>query len=558
MDADPGDHDPIGAPTLTDGLRAGAAMWPSATISFSGEGGDRSFSLAALHEAGRCVAAGLSALGLRQGDVLAMQLPNWPEAVMTYVAAAELGVTIAPIVHIYGAAEVGYILEASRAKAIVIAATWRGTDFLQRLSSQTRPKSLEQVIVVGAGAEVSPSDSVAWTSLLTADPSPLGDSPDPRDRALLLYTSGTTGRPKGVVHTQGSIAAEIAQMVRFNEMDGERGDDGVTLVSFPIGHMAGVLGAARAFYRSRHTIFMEAWDPSEAARLVEQNCVTSTAGTPFHMLSLFEAADREGRSIDSISSFLLGATTISPTLIEAADARGIAAFRCYGSTEQPTVSCGRPSDSFADRAFTDGRLLPGIEVRIVNDNDADVPADTPGEILSRGPDLMDGYTDSGDDALALTADRWYRSGDIGTLDARGFLTITDRLKDIIIRGGENIASKEVEDVLATHPGVREVAVVGVADERLGERLCAIVVCSTGPISVEDLRAHVAANGLARQKAAEFVVLVDDMPRTASGKIQKHVLREMIRTGALSLNAGDCGTPAAPRPSIRRLPPSATR
>ena len=532
--------DPIDAPTLTEGLRVGAAAFPGARITFAGAAGERSLSLSDVHAAGRRAAAGFAALGLEAGDVVAMQLPNWPEAIIAYVAAAELGLAIAPIVHVYGPAEVSFILQASEARAFVVAASWRGSDLLAPVRAGLRPTSIEHVVVVGGEA---PAGDVPWDSLVAAVPHDRARAALPEDRALLLYTSGTTGRPKGVVHTQASIAAEIAQMVRFNDADREVGAgvvEAATLVSFPIGHMAGVLGAARAFYRDGHTIFMDAWDPTAAARLIAEHGVTHTAGTPLHLLSLFEAADRDRRSLGSMRSFLLGATTVAPSVIETADARGIHAFRCYGSTEQPTVSCGRPTDSFDDRARTDGRVLPGVEVRIVDDADVEVAPGLAGEIQTRGIDLMAGYTDPADDLAALTVDGWYRSGDIGTLDERGFLTITDRKKDLIIRGGENIASKEVEDALLSHPDIRDVAVIGVPDERLGERVCAVVVGPRESLSVDALRAHVLAAGLARQKAPESMIVVDELRRTASGKIQKHLLRQAIADGSLVADEGDSG------------------
>ena len=531
--------DPIDAPTLTEGLRAGAARFADARITFVGAAGQRSFSLAELHMAGRRAAGGLAALGLQPGDVIAMQLPNWPEAIVADVAAAELGLTIAPIVHVYGVAEVSSILESSRARAFVVAATWRGSDLLASVRAGRRPATLEHVLIVGEGGAGAvtvggaPAGTMAWRSVADSPPVDAPHRVGGDDRALLLYTSGTTGHPKGVVHTHASIAAEIAQMVRHNDADagGARGSE-ATLVSFPIGHMAGVLGALRAFYRDGHTIFMEAWDAASAARLIDEHRVTRTAGTPLHLLSLLEAADRDDRSLASMRSFLLGATTVAPSVVVAADARGIHAFRCYGSTEQPTVSCGSPTDSFADRSRTDGRVLPGAEVRIVDDDGAAVGPGIAGEIQSRGSDLMAGYTGPADSATALTADGWYRSGDVGTLDDRGFLTITDRIKDLIIRGGENIASREVEDALLTHPDVDDVAVIGVPDERLGERVCAVIVGHADSLSVAGLRAHVLAAGLARHKSPESVIFVDELRRTASGKIQKHLLRHAVAQGTL--------------------------
>ncbi|HEY4333487.1 MAG TPA: AMP-binding protein [Ilumatobacteraceae bacterium] len=524
--------DPTDEATLTGGLRAGIQAFPAARITFSGAGGDVSLTAAELHAAACRVAAGLAARGLSPGDVLAMQLPNVPEAVITVLAAAELGLVIVPIAHVLGATDVDFALRQSRARACVVAARWRGTDLLSHLAADVRPSTLADVIVVGDELAVG---CVPWSSIAAANPARATHTPVVHDRAALLFTSGTTGRAKGVIHTQATLAAEVRQVLRFN--DGEEGD--VSLVSFPIGHMAGLLGVVRAFYRDRHTIVMDSWDADRAARLVEQHGVTSSAGTPVHLLSLCAAADRNGTSLASIRSFLLGATNISTGLVAAAGARGIRAFRCYGSTEQPTVSCGRPSDSLADRSRTDGRMLPGVEVRIVDEAGHEVEPGRPGEIIARGPDLSPGYLDPRDDSADRTADGWCRTGDIGTVDARGFLTITDRKKDLIIRGGENIASKEVEDALHHHPDIAEVAVVGMRDERYGERVCAVIVARGAGPSLESIRAHVISAGLATHKAPEIVVLVDSLPRTPSGKVQKHLLRRALAaTPGSTLAPGD--------------------
>ncbi|MDO8361816.1 MAG: AMP-binding protein [Actinomycetota bacterium] len=513
--------DPLSAPTVTAAMRAGLAQWPEIEVTFTGARGEPTQSLAALFARGRRLAGGLYAHGLRAGDAIAMQLPNWPEAVVTFVAAAELGLTLVPVVHIYGQSELKFVLRQSGAVALVIPDQWRGISFPDRIQPADRPDTLRHVIVLGDDV---PEGFVSWQSVMDSAGEYPVSNPSPDDRTLLLYTSGTTGEPKGVVHTHRTLIAEIAQVLRY--MDSEEGD--VALVSFPIGHMAGVLGCIRLFVRNRHSIFLDVWDAALAARLVDEYGVTSTAGTPFHLISLFEAADAAGLSLASFRSFMLGATTVAPSLIEQADARGIRAYRCYGSTEQPTISSGRPSDSFQDRAFTDGHLLPGVEVRILDDDDHDLPFGSAGEIVTRGPDLTPGYTNPEHDAATRLPGGWFRTGDIGVLDERGFLTITDRKKDIIIRGGENIASREVEDVLVTHAGVREVAVIGLPDERYGERVCAVVVAAGEGLSLDDVRAHVAAAGLARQKTPESLVIVDEMPRTASGKIQKAVLRDRLK------------------------------
>jgi acyl-CoA synthetase (AMP-forming)/AMP-acid ligase II len=225
---------------------------------------------------------------------------------------------------------------------------------------------------------------------------------------------------------------------------------------------------------------------------------------------------------------MTGAANVSPSLIERADAVGIRAYRCYGSSEHPTISSGEPDDSLDKRATTDGRVTAGNEWRLVDDDDRDVPTGVDGEIVVRGPEQFLGYLDPAlNDGLYLE-DGWLRTGDVGRVDADGFLTITDRKKDIIIRGGENIASKEVEDVMLTHPAVADVAAVGVPDERYGERVCAFVVLRTGhSLTLPDVRQHFSEAGLARQKTPERLEIVDALPRTAAGKIQKFALRDRL-------------------------------
>jgi acyl-CoA synthetase (AMP-forming)/AMP-acid ligase II len=239
-------------------------------------------------------------------------------------------------------------------------------------------------------------------------------------------------------------------------------------------------------------------------------------------------------TLATLRECLTGAAPVPPSLIERAEAAGITAFRSYGSSEHPTVSAGSIADPLDRRARTDGRLLEGNQVRLVDADGRDVPADRDGEILTRGPELFLGYADPALNAAAFLPGRWFRTGDVGRADADGYLTVTDRLKDIIIRGGENISAKEVEDLLVTHPAVADVAVIPVPDPALGERVCAVVVARPGcTFDVDQAREHFAAAGAARQKTPEVIVLVDELPRTPSGKVRKDVLRAAGKTGASS-------------------------
>lgn len=276
-------------------------------------------------------------------------------------------------------------------------------------------------------------------------------------------------------------------------------------------------------------VFVDRWDAAVAAELIERHRVRLSGGTPFHLQGLLDAARRAGRDLSSLVAYGLGGTGVTPDHVEAAARAGIAASRSYGLTEHSTVSLGWREMPLAQRAGTDGRLQPGSEVRIVDDRERELAHGQEGEILTRGPELFVGYTDASLDAHARSADGWFRTGDIGRLDAANCLTITDRKKDIVIRGGENISSQEVERVLATHPSVRDAAVVAQPDARYGEKVCAFVVLADGAsLDLDAVRRHFAAARVARQKTPEGLHVVGELPRTASGKVRKDELRERLR------------------------------
>jgi acyl-CoA synthetase (AMP-forming)/AMP-acid ligase II len=253
--------------------------------------------------------------------------------------------------------------------------------------------------------------------------------------------------------------------------------------------------------------------------------VTSCGGAPVQLSGLLDQQATGTATLATLREFLTGAAPVPPSLIRRADAAGVTAFRSYGSSEHPTVSAGTTADPLARRAGTDGRLLAGNEVRLVDADGRDVPAGADGEILTRGPELFTGYTDPALNAAAFLPGGWFRTGDVGRVDAAGYLTVTDRLKDIIIRGGENISAKEVEDLLMEHPAIVDVAVIPSPDPALGERVCAVVVTRPGfSFDVDEALTHFAAAGAARQKTPEVVMVVDELPRTPSGKVRKDALR----------------------------------
>jgi len=512
-----------GTTSLADEMRLGAESHPGARMIFHSDVRPAEATLAQLYQGSLRVAAGLAGLGVARGDVVAIQVPNWLEGALCYQAAMILGAVIVPIVHIYGPAEVGFILRQSGARVFIVPDRWRSIDYLERVSRLGDTPDLEHLVVIG---ERWPAGAVGWAELdrFAVDPF-VAPVLHPDEVCLLVYTSGTTAAPKGVCHTHNSLLAEVKTLGATLDTAAPT----VSLAAFPAGHIAGVLGLTRLFVRGATTVLMDVWDPAAAAALVDEHGVTSTSGTPFHLTTLLDAAERDGRTLATLGNYMVGAAGVPPAVVERAAAAGIAAYRAYGSSEHPTITSGRPDDPLDRRAATDGRLLPGSEIVLVDDDGTVVPAGREGEIVSRGPDAFAGYRDAELDATAFLPGGWFRTGDVGRLDGGGFLTITDRRKDVIIRGGENISSKEVEDILAGHPSVAEAAVVAVPDPTYGERVCAFVTLRDDTeLDLEAVRRHFASTGVARQKTPERLEVVGELPRTAAGKVKKFELRDRLR------------------------------
>jgi acyl-CoA synthetase (AMP-forming)/AMP-acid ligase II len=281
------------------------------------------------------------------------------------------------------------------------------------------------------------------------------------------------------------------------------------------------------------SIYMiDGWDPPTVLKAMVEEQISAGSGSTYFFTSLLDSPGFGPEHVELMHFVGLGGSPIPDAVAERADALGISLVRSYGCTEHPSVTGSEHEAPREKRIHTDGRPLEGVEIRTVDEDGNDVGVGRPGEILSRGPDRFAGYTDPALTAESVDADGWFRTGDVGVIDADGYLTITDRVKDIIIRGGENVSAAEVEQLLAHMPGVAEVAVVAAPDERLGEHGCAFFRMQPGatPPDLGAVRAHLGAAGLARQKWPEELRVVDDLPRTASGKVQKFVLRERLRAG----------------------------
>ncbi|MFI9408731.1 AMP-binding protein [Nocardia gamkensis] len=483
--------------TIGDLLAGGLAAAPgtafrihSAVRPWSGTFGD-------VEQIARRLAAGLRRRGVGPGDAVAFQLPNWMEAAAVFWASAFLGTTVVPIVHFYGRKEVGYILATVRPKVFVTTDRFGNTEFAPGLRD-----AVQIVGVVGEDFEEL-LDPASMPGTLPADPS---------GPALIAFTSGTTRAPKGVVHSHRTLGHETRQLAGMYPAD--RGDQ---LTGAPVGHFIGMVNAFLIPVLDRVPInLIDVWDPGRVLELMRTEHLTVGGGVPYYVTSLLDHPDYTPERLPQLRYAGLGGAAVPAAITTRLARTGITVYRSYGSTEHPSITGSHPTAPEAKRLFTDGAPLAGAEVRLAED----------GEILSRGPDLCLGYTDPELTRAAFDDDGWYHTGDIGVLDADGYLTITDRKSDMIIRGGENISALEVEEVLLTLPGVTEAVAVAVPDARLGERTAAVLRLQPGRAAphLDELRAHFGGAGLAKQKWPEEVHVVDDFPRTASGKIQKFVVR----------------------------------
>ena len=471
--------------------------------------------------AARSLATELRARGVGPGSLVVFQLPNWVEAGIAFWAAAYLGAVVVPVVHFYGAKEVEYIVRATEPDAVVTADRFGHNDHLAVWQDVLARHPVPRWLVVG---DTPPGDlppaATPFASFLDADPI-AGPLPvDPDAPAIVGFTSGTTRDPKGVVHSHRTIGCETRQLDHFFPTGGPP-----QITGAPVGHFIGMLNAFLVpMLRLRAVNLIDVWDPGEVLRMMVEEGLGVGGGATYFLTSLLDHPDFTDEHLALMPFAGLGGSTVPVAFMERLTKLGIRAFRSYGSTEHPSITACLIDDPEDKRLTTDGRVLPGVEMRLTDE----------GEIISRGPDCCLGYTDPELTASVFDDDGWYRTGDVGVVDDEGYLTITDRVSDIIIRGGENISAQEVEELLLGVEGVAEVSVVAAPDERLGEHAAAVLSVRPGAAapSLTDVRDHLAAAGLARQKWPESLHVVDQFPRTPSGKVQKFRLRQQLREGRL--------------------------
>lgn len=474
----------------------------------------------------RALAAGLAARGLRAGDVVSFQLPNWSEAIAVDLACAMLGLVVNPIVPIYRDAEVAFSLADCRARAVFVPETFRGFDHLAMMR-RLAPRLPELRLIASVRAAAPDGDS--FEALVGGDARPPAlPRIDPDTVKMIMYTSGTTGRPKGVLHSHNTLPRAIEASVRHWGL----GDGATFLMASPVTHVTGYsCGIEMPFLCGTRSVLMDRWDAAQAVGLIDRENVNATVGaTPF-LAELVAEAERQRSGLPSLRVFACGGAAVPPELIRKANTvlEHCRAFRVYGSSEAPFVTLGflKPEQATL-AAETDGEIVD-FEVRIVDDDGREVAASAEGEICARGPALFLGYADAAQTAESFDADGWFRTGDMGRVTSDRAVVVTGRKKDLINRGGEKVSAKEIEDLLHTHPAVREAAVVSMPHPRLGETVCAYVIPADGAaISLAELTTTIESAGVAKQKLPERLVTVDDFPRTPSGKIRKDLLRADIR------------------------------
>ena len=450
----------------------------------------------------RRLAAGLRQRGVGPGDAVAIQLPNWMEAAVSFWASAFLGAVVVPIVHFYGRKELTHIISTARPKVFITA------EEFGRMKYQ--PDLCADVPIVGLVGD-------NFDDLLDDDPLEGTIAADPASPALIAFTSGTTSNPKGVIHSHQTLGFETRQL-----LENYPPDRGRQLTATPVGHFIGMLGAFLIPVLEGAPIDLcDVWDPGRVLELIESDGLSIGGGPPYFVTSVLDHPNCTPEHVRHFTTVGLGGSTVPAAVTQRLADLGMFVFRSYGSTEHPSITGSRRSAPEDKRLFTDGDARPGVEIRLGPD----------GEIFSRGPDLCLGYTDDEMTAQAFDDDGWYRTGDVGVLDDDGYLTITDRKSDVIIRGGENISALEVEEVLLSMPAVVEAVVVAAPDDRFGERTAAVLRIRDAHDmpTIDEVRDHFREAGVATQKWPEELHRVDDFPRTASGKVQKFLVRQRIAT-----------------------------
>jgi cyclohexanecarboxylate-CoA ligase len=519
--------------TINDDLDACVAACPDkvALTALRVEEGDSArFTYREMARMADRIAVGLARLGVGRGDVVACQLPNWWQFTLTYLACARIGAVMNPIMHIFRERELSFMLRHGAAKVMIVPRRFRGFDFEAMLAGlQPDLPDLKQVVVVGGSGDNSFEallSGPAWEEAADAKDILSRSRPGPDDVMQLIYTSGTTGEPKGVMHTANTTMANIIPYAGRLRLDS--GD--VVLMASPMAHQTGFMyGLMMPIMLEASVVLQDIWDPARAVALIRSERVSFTmASTPF-LTDLTRAVAEGGGAVPSLRTFLCAGAPIPGPLVEQArSVLGSKIVSAWGMTENGAVTLIELGDD-DERAFnTDGRPLPGVEIKVVDADGKTLPPGASGELMLRSCSNFGGYLKR-PHLNGTDADDWFDTGDMARIDERGYLRITGRSKDVIIRGGENVPVVEIEALLYRHPAVQMAAIVAYPDERLGERACAVVVPRPGQsIDLPSIVDFLKGQKVALQYIPERLVVRDAMPATPSGKIQKFRLREMLK------------------------------
>ncbi|EIH3907486.1 medium-chain fatty-acid--CoA ligase [Escherichia coli] len=514
-----------GDASLTDYWQQTARAMPDKIAVVDNHGA--SYTYSALDHAASCLANWMLAKGIESGDRIAFQLPGWCEFTVIYLACLKIGAVSVPLLPSWREAELVWVLNKCQAKMFFAPTLFKQTrpvDLILPLQNQL--PQLQQIVGVD---KLAPATSALSLSQIIADNTPLttaitvhGD-----ELAAVLFTSGTEGLPKGVMLTHNNIlASERAYCARLNLTWQD-----VFMMPAPLGHATGFLhGVTAPFLIGARSVLLDIFTPDACLALLEQQrCTCMLGATPF-VYDLLNLLEKQPADLSALRFFLCGGTTIPKKVARECQQRGIKLLSVYGSTESSPHAVVNLDDPLSRFIHTDGYAAAGVEIKVVDDARKTLPPGCEGEEASRGPNVFMGYFDEPElTARALDEEGWYYSGDFCRMDEAGYIKITGRKKDIIVRGGENISSREVEDILLQHPKIHDACVVAMPDERLGERSCAYVVLKAPhhSLSLEDVVAFFSRKRVAKYKYPEHIVVIEKLPRTASGKIQKFLLRKDI-------------------------------
>ncbi len=520
--------------TINDDLDACLAACPDklalTAVRHSGE--TRRFTYRELAALADRVAIGLSRLGIVKDDVVAMQLPNCWQFTVLYLACSRLGAVLNPLMPIFRERELSFMLGHGEAKVFVVPKSFRGFDHeAMARALQAQLPSLQHVVVVDGGGTDDFDARLAtpeWEKAPEAAAVLSRGRPNADDITQLIYTSGTTGEPKGVMHSANTLMANIRPYAERLQL----GADDIVLMASPMAHQTGFMyGLMMPIMLGASAVLLDVWDPIRAAQLIRDEKATFTmASTPF-LTDLTRVVAETGQGVPTLRSFLCAGAPIPGPVVEQARAGlGAKIVSAWGMTENGAVTLIKLEDP-DERAFTtDGCPLPGVEVKVVDVDGHEMATGESGRLLVRSCSNFGGYLKR-PQWNNTDKEGWFDTGDLARTDAAGYIRITGRAKDVIIRGGENIPVVEIESLLYRHPSVAQVAIVAYPDERLGERACAVVVARPGAaFDFATMSEFLKAQKLAIQYIPEKLVVTPAMPATPSGKIQKFRLREMVRNG----------------------------